>query len=212
MPRIPSPNEQIFTTTPPSAETGYKHPAETRKPGGIPMAFQVTSPFDNRRVLIPHALVLHVNPQNFQESFNQKVERFQTRGGFVEQHWGHDLTEISADGSTGAFMNIYTGLASVVRQRTIAWDRYRDLFDIYLNNGALHDPFGNIVLSGHIMIIYDRGTYIGTFRTFEVEETDDSPFAFKISWTFKVEETITKWSFGNPPQPKVPSFQFQNGT
>jgi len=211
MPRIPSPNDQVFTTTPPSTETGYKHPAETRKPGGIPMAFQVTSPFDSRRVLMPHALVLHVNPQSFEENFNQKIERFQTRGGFVEQHWGHDLTELSANGSTGAFMNIYTGLSSVMRQRTIAWDRYRDLFDIYLNNGALHDPFGNIVLSGHIMIIYDRGTYIGTFRTFEVEETEDSPFAFNLSWTFKVEETISKWSFGNPPQPKIPSFQFQNG-
>jgi len=160
---------------------------------------------------MPHALVLHVNPQSFEENFNQKIERFQTRGGFVEQHWGHDLTELSANGSTGAFMNIYTGLSSVMRQRTIAWDRYRDLFDIYLNNGALHDPFGNIVLSGHIMIIYDRGTYIGTFRTFEVEETEDSPFAFNLSWTFKVEETISKWSFGNPPQPKIPSFQFQNG-
>lgn len=211
MPRIPSPNDQVFTASPPTSETGYTHPAETRKPGGIPMAFQVTSPFDNRRVLMPHALVLHVNPQTFEETYNQKIERFQTRGGFVEQHWGHDLTELNASGSTGAFMNIYTGLASVVRQRTIAWDRYRDLFDLYLNNGALHDPFGNIVLSGHIMLIYDRGTYIGTFRTFEVEETDDSPFAFHLSWTFKVEETISKWSFGNPPQPKVPSFQFQNG-
>jgi hypothetical protein len=38
--------------------------------------------------------------------------------------------------------------------------------------------------------MYDRGTYVGTFRNFSVEETDDSPFAFKLSWTFKVERII----------------------
>jgi hypothetical protein len=169
---------------------------------------------------------MHVNPANFQESYTQKVERFQTRGGWQEQHWGQDLTEISADGSTGAFMNIYTGLSSVVRQRTIAWDRYRDLHDLYLHNGSVYDPFGNIVLQGHVMILYDRGTYLGTFRSFEVEETDDSPFAFTINWSFKVEHTIstvhvtpfdilagvgpapsfqrTNIQIATPPQPKTP--------
>lgn len=212
MPRIPSPNEQVFKADAPSQETGYTHPAETKKPSGIAMAFQVTSPFDRHKVLMPHALVLHVNPRNLQEAYNQKVERIQTRGGFVEQHWGHDLTEITADGSTGAFMNIYTGLTSVMRQRTIAWDRYRDLHDLYLNNGALHDPFGNVVLHGNIMLMYDRGTYIGSFRTFEVEETDESPFAFNLSWTFKVEETLTKWAFGSPFSLRSPAFQSQNAT
>jgi hypothetical protein len=173
------------------------------------MAFQVTSPFDNHKVLMPHALVLHVNPSNFQEGFNQKIERIQTRGGFVEQHWGHELTTLTASGSTGAFMNIYNGLSSVMRQRTIAWDRYRDLFDLFLNNGALHDPFGNIVLHGNIMLMYDRGTYIGSFRTFEVEETDTSPFSFNLSWTFKVEETLTKFSLGQLNRGS-PQFQSQN--
>ena len=161
---------------------------------------------------------MHVNPQNYTESHTKKVERIQTRGGFVEQHWGDELTEISADGSTGAFMNIYTGLSSVLRHRTIAWDRYRDLHDLFRNNGSVFDPFGNIVLQGHIMLMYDRGTYIGFFRTFEFEETDDQPFSFKLSWNFKVEEELMKIpglvqdpnqrgkaNFGN-----VPSFQSQN--
>lgn len=175
----------------PTEETNYVHPVSTHKNHPIPVAFQVTSPFNRLRVLLPHTLVMHINPASFQETFNQKIERFQTRGGFQEQHWGQELTEISADGSTGAFMNIYTGLSSVVRQRTIAWDRYRDLYDLYKHNGSVYDPFGNIVLQGHIMLMYDRGTYIGSFRTFDVTETDDSPFAFKIGWTFKVEHTIS---------------------
>lgn len=231
MPVIKSPNPDFKRLEVPTEEHGYVHPLETERGisvngtqqlGGakqiasarraIPMAFQVTSPFNRRRVLLPHALVLHVNPNTINETHNQKVERFQTRGGFVEQHWGHDLVEISADASTGAFMHIKTGLTSVLRQRTIAWDRYRDLHDLYLNNGSIRNPFGDIVLQGHIMLMYDRGVYLGTFRTFSVDETDDSPFAFSLSWAFKIEHTLTQVAdnsfFG--PQPRAPSFQFQN--
>lgn len=188
---IKSPNPDFKENIVPSLDRVYVHPLTTRKNHPIPVAFQITSPFNRLRVLLPHALVMHVNPRNLQESYNQKVERFQTRGGWQEQHWGQDLVEVSADASTGAFMNLYSGLSSVLRQRTIAWDRYRDLHDLYLHNGSVYDPFGNIVLQGHVMLMYDRGTYIGTFRSFDVEETDDSPFAFKINWSFKIEHTIS---------------------
>lgn len=170
----------------PSKNVRYPHPAETRR-RGIPLAFQVTSPFDDRLALLPHALVMHVNPSEFTESHTKKIERLQTRGGFVEQHWGDDLTEISCSGSTGAFINLYTGMSSLVRQKTIAWDRYRDLYDLYRNNGSVYDPFGNIVLQGKVQLLYDRGAFIGTFRSFDVEETAESPFTFNLSWMFKVE-------------------------
>jgi len=210
--RIPSPNpdfpgipEGSYNTDP-----GYVHPADRRANHPIPIAFQVTSPFSRTRVLLPHSLVMHVNPANLSESYTQKVERFQTRGGYVEQHWGQDLTEMSAEGSTGAFMNARTGLSSVLRQRTIAWDRYRDLHDLYLNNGSVYDPFGNIVLQGQIMVLYDRGTYLGTFRSFEVEETEESPFAFRINWSFKVEHTLMGLPNIQIQALQAPRFQSQN--
>ena len=216
MPRIKSANPDNFTPlTGPSNEPGYMHGASTRQ-SYIPVAFQVTSPYDYSKCLLPHALVMHVNPANFNESFTKKVERIQTRGGWVEQHWGDDLTEISADGSTGAFMNIYTGLSSILRRRTIAWDRFRDLHDLYRNNGSLYDPSGAIVLQGAIMLMYDKGTYIGTFRTFEFEETADVPFAFHISWTFKVQKIVFQMPMlesGKPvfgPSGRIPAFQGQN--
>lgn len=189
MPYIRSANPDFERVSVPGVESGYLHPAERRR-GAIPMAFQVTSPFNRRRLLLPHALVMHVNPESLQETHTKKIERFQTRGGWVEQHWGDDMIEISADGSTGAFLNLYTGVTSVLRQRTIAWDRYRDLVDLYHNNAALYDPSGNVVLQGHIMLMYDRGTYLGRFRSFDVEESDDSPFRFSISWSFKIEHVI----------------------
>jgi hypothetical protein len=191
MPHIPSANPDFEQINVPNRNAGDHHGLNTKRPF-VPMAFQITSPFDSRKVLMPHALVMHVNPQTYSENHTKRVERIQTRGGFVEQHWGDDLTEISAEGSTGAFMNIFTGLSSVLRQRTIAWDRYRDLHDLYRCNGSVFDPFGNIVLQGHVMLMFDRGTYLGHFMSFEVQETDDQPFAFQVSWSFKVEEELLK--------------------
>lgn len=209
MPRIPSANADFKAINVPSSEDAYVHPADTRK-GAIPLAFQVTSPFNRSTLLLPHALVMHVNPNSFEENFQHKIERIQTRGGFVEQHWGSDLMEISASASTGAFMNIYTGLSSVVRQKTIAWDRYRDLYDLFNNNASVYDPRGNIVLQGNILLMYDRGNYLGTFRSFDMEETDDSPFAFKLNWTFKVEATLMSIAPQSGRANAVPSFQSQN--
>jgi hypothetical protein len=211
MPTIPSANPDFQAVPRFGSETGYLHPLE-RKKGAIPLAFQITSPFDKQKVLLPHALVMHVNPANLSETNTKKVERFQTRGGWVEQHWGDELVEVSADGSTGAFVNLYTGLSSVLRQRTIAWDRYRDLHDLYHNNGAVYDPFGKIVLSGHVLLMYDRGTYIGGFRSFEMAETDSSPFAFTLNWSFKIENTILQMANGQRPASPSPSFQGLNVT
>ncbi len=211
MVRIPSANPDFKEIQTPSSEDAYVHPAASRR-GSIPMAFQITSPFNRNRLLLPHALVMHVNPASLDESYNHKIERIITYGGFVEQHWGNELTEISASGSTGAFMNLYTGLTSVLRQKTIAWDRYRDLMDLYYNNGSLYDPQGGIVLQGHILLMYDRGTYLGTFRTFETEETDDSPFAFKLNWTFKVEQTLLSMSAQTGISRTAPRFQSLNGS
>src|SRR6478736_1940857 len=102
MPRIASANPDFKRINAPSSEDAYVHPATSRQ-GAIPMAFQVTSPFNQNTLLMPHALVMHVNPASLQENSNQKVERIQTMGGFVEQHWGTDLAELSADGTTGRY-------------------------------------------------------------------------------------------------------------
>jgi hypothetical protein len=215
MPHIRSANPDFKRIDAPSSDLKYIHGADVKKTV-LPMAFQVTSPFDFTRAIMPHALVLHVNPASFNETFNKKIERIQTTGGWVEQHWGDDLSEVSADGSTGAFMNIYTGLSSVLRRRTIAYDRYRDLHDLFRHNGSVYDPYGNIVLQGQVLLMFDRGTLAGTFRTFEFEETADSPFTFKLNWTFKVEHIlyyIPGAGSGKPlygPAARVPSFQMQN--
>ena len=69
----------------------YRHPARDpirRDPDGVPDHQPARQP-DGAP---PHALVMHVNPSNFNESYTKKIERIQTRGGFVEQHWGDELS------------------------------------------------------------------------------------------------------------------------
>lgn len=175
----------------PSRDPGYVHPAEKRS-GTIPMAFQITSPLDYRMCLLPHALVLHVNPSSLGENAVKKVETVQTLGGFVEFHWFDDLDELSAEASTGAFLNLYTGISSLLSRETVAWNVYRDLYDLFKNNGSVYDPFGKVVLQGKVMLLYDRGTYLGHFTSFDVEETNESPFAFKLNWGFKVEQLLLR--------------------
>jgi hypothetical protein len=154
---------------------------------------------------------MHISPNSLDESLSKKVERIQTRGGHVEQHWGDELSDMSIQASTGSFMNINTGLTSVLRERTIAYDRYLDLKDLFENNGSVYDPYGSVVLQGKIMMMYDRGTYIGHFTTFKMEETDDFPFAFHLDLSFKVEQTILQIPANQlARQPRAPNFQFQN--
>ncbi len=43
-----------------------------------------------------------------------------------------------------------------------------------------------------------------------MEETDDSPFAFKLNWTFKVETTLLSISPQQGRVQAVPQFQSQN--
>ena len=210
MPKIAShnpdfPRNQFPTTTP-----HYLHGLEARK-SFIPLAFQVVSPFDYRVALLPHALVMHINPSTLSEQHSKKIERVQTLGGWVEFHWGDNLSDISADGSTGSFLNIQTGLSSFNPRETIAHSRFRDLSDLYHHDGSVYDPYGNIVLQGNIMLMYDRGIYIGSFRNFSFEISDAAPYNLTYSWTFKVEHTIMSipGSFRTSGY-QTPTFQSQN--
>lgn len=210
MPVLRSANPDFERIEEPTTSPPYPHAADRRR-GGIPMAFQITSPFNRRKALLPHALVLHVNPSSLQQNWEKKIERTRTRGGHVEWHWWDNLTDLSAEGSTGAFINIQTGLSSALRHKTIAWDRYRSLLDLFYHNGAVYDPYGSIVLQGQVMLMFDRGVYLGTFRSFSSQDTESSPYMFQLSWSFKVEEAIVKVPRNYKiHSPRVPSLQTQN--
>ena len=177
---------------------------------GRPMLFQVTQ-VGTLEPLWPYVLALHVNPSSLNEQFTKNKNVVMTRGGFVEFIWPDDLDSLSADSTTGAFIGPDTGLTSDSadpnrmirrgaevardfrgRHGTIAWERHTDLLELFRSNGQIHDGNGVPILRSQIMCMYDRGVFLGWFTAFEVTETGDTPFQFKLTWEFKITESRYK--------------------
>lgn len=142
-------------------------------------------------------LVLHVNPSSMQFSYTKQTERVQTRGGFVEFHWGDQLENITFEAATGGFMRLYSGLSNITgsgsgaqgRRETIAYNKYIDLLALFHHNGAIYDAAGNIVVQGYIKMIFDGGSHIGWFDSnFSVTESATTPFMFALSGSFIIDK------------------------
>lgn len=169
---------------------------------GRPFLFQINSP--DGQPLFDHLLALHTNPVSLTESMTKNKNIVMTYGGFVEFVWPDELDSISASHSTGAFLgpegliNGSDGLSVPSRKspdakKTIAWERFQDLLDLFRNNGIIYDGAGKPILRGQVLMIYDRGIFQGYFSTFSVTESDDAPFSMNLDWEFKVEKVIYKF-------------------
>lgn len=182
-----------------SAYTSWQD--EAAGTGKRPVVLDVLGP-DYETSLLPDDLkmVLHVNPTSMQVQHNRQVERIQTRGGFVEQHWGDSTSEVTFDQATGGFMRLYAGLSNVTnaayggtRRETIAYDKYLDMLALFHNNGSIYDSRGTIVLQGIIKLTFDGGVYLGWFSNMSVAESAEKPYQFTLSTTFTVHKERMTW-------------------
>ena len=191
--------------------------------GKTPVVFDIIAP-DRVTSLLPNDLkmVLHVNPSSMSINRSKVIERIQTLGGWVEQHWGDAPTEISLEASTGGFMRLYPGLVSSTgsgtagakvapgsmkpiedqkssgRRETIAYDKYLDMLALFHNNGQIYDNDGNVILHGQVKMIFEGHTFYGWFSSFSVSETSDQPYAFELSANFTVQRESHKlYSFSS---------------
>lgn len=172
----------IRTKSIPSAFGGT---GETR--GASPVLFQVLSP-DYETLLLPEAMFLHVNPSSLDFSYTKRSSRFQTLGGWQEQHFGEQLSEISADATSGAFVNVDSGLTVLHRRETIAYRKFVHLKELFHNNGAVRNDEGAVVFRGRIRMTFEGGIYDGYFTDVSFSEAAEEPFSFTASWSFKVEK------------------------
>jgi hypothetical protein len=178
--------------------------------GKRPVVFDILAP-DKETSILPNEvkLVLHVNPRSMNLQYNKLVSRTQTRGGFVEQHWGDALEQITFEGATGGFVRLYAGLSNKAgssgagnlqgngseltavqgRRETIAYDRYLDMLALFKGNGAVYDANGAIAIQGYLQVSFDEGVYIGWFDTdFTVTEDASQPYQFRMNSRFIIEE------------------------
>jgi hypothetical protein len=177
--------------------------------GKRPVVFDILAP-DQETSLLPEdlRLVLHVNPRTMTFQYEKQIERTQTRGGFVEFHWGDAAERVSFSAATGGFMRLYAGLSNKTgssfggnlqgtgsaltavqgRRETIAYDKFLDMLALFHNNGSIYDVNGNIVIQGYVKLSFDGGVYIGWFDgEFTVTESAEKPYQFELSTNFIVD-------------------------
>lgn len=167
-----------------------------------PVVFDILAP-DLETSILPDGvkLVMHVNPQSMALSYAKQISRIQTKGGYVEQHWGEGTRTIEFNMASGGFMRLYSGLSNVTggpgsfdtggtRRETIAYDKYLDMLALFHNNAAIYDTTGKIVFQGMIKITFDGGIYFGWFSNFNVTEDSSKPFMFSMTASFTVDHEI----------------------
>lgn len=165
---------------------------ETSGQGKRPVIFDILGP-DKATSLLPDGLkmVLHVNPSSMRITHAKQTDRVQTRGGFVEFHWGNITQSLSFEQATGGFVRLYTGLSNRTtpggRRQTIAYQKYLDYMALFHHNGSIYDRAGNIVVQGYVKVTFDGGVYIGWFSGLTVEESADKPYQFTLSSEFTVD-------------------------
>lgn len=168
-----------------------------------PVIFDIVAP-DRETSLLPDnlKLVLHVNPDSMSFSYTKNVQEIQTKGGYVEQHWGDQPSNITINGSTGGFMRLYAGRMPTAsgsgidmggsRRETIAYDKFLDLLALFHNNGAIYNSDGRILFHGFIKVSFDGQSHLGYMNNFQYNESTDKP-VFTYTIDFQVAEE--SWMF-----------------
>lgn len=185
--------------------------------GVRPVVFDILGP-DLSTSILPEGLrmVLHVNPSSMSFSYAKQIERIQTKGGYVEQHWGEAARSITFNMATGGFKRLYSGLSNVTgggydtegtRRETIAYDKFLDLLALFHNNGSIYDASGQIALQGIIKVLFDGGVYLGWFHTFNVTESADKAFQFTLTAEFTVAHEVMRLRTNMSPGGTLGSFQ-----
>lgn len=190
-------NTPIFTGAFPSGAA-----EEFTGSGKRPVVFDIVGE-DLETSILPEnlKLVLHVNPKSMQPRYEKLIERIQTKGGHVEQHFGDGTRTLEFEAATGGFMRLYAGISMTTspektggsRRETLAYDSYLDLLAMFHNNGSVFDVHGSIAVQGAIKVTFDGGVYTGWFTNFSVNEDAQGPYQFQLSASFEVEKEVQVW-------------------
>lgn len=173
--------------------------------GRKPVVFDILAP-DHETSILPEGfrMVLHVNPRTMSINNQKTIERIQTKGGYVEQHWGEGARTIDFNMATGGFMRLYGGLSNITggtgsfdtggtRRQTIAYDKFLDLLALFHSNGGIYDTAGKLVFQGIVQVTFDGGIYLGYFSNFSVTEAAEKPFSFEVTTQFLVDREIQRF-------------------
>lgn len=202
----------------PVFRSAFQNPDDEFSGQGIrPVVFDILAP-DLATSILPENLrmVLHVNPSSMTLSSAKQIERIQTKGGFVEQHWGEAARSISFNMATGGFKRLFSGLSNITggghdaggsRRETIAYDKFLDLLALFHSNGSIYDSSGQIAFQGIIKVTFDGGVYLGWFQSFNVTEAAEKPYQFDLTAEFTVAHELLRLRSAMFPPNALGQFQ-----
>ena len=136
-------------------------------------------------IYIP-TITMHIAPQNLDMQYRKVINRFRTRGGWVEQHWGDELDTMNATASTGSFFVLNQGLTVAQRHQSLSMINFQEIFSLYQNNACAYDLNGNIISQGDVFIEYDSFKLFGQFQSFHWTEDATVPYRWNFNFGFEV--------------------------
>ena len=137
-------------------------------------------------------LTLFINPTDFTKGFSKKFSTEFTRSGDKTEHYGEELDSIDASGKTAGFYISGIGLTRQFRRDTAAFQNLMQLYMVYRNNGYIYevnDP-RRIAKVGSVLISYDGKTYTGSFDSFSLSESSETPYLMSYNFKFTVRRTF----------------------
>lgn len=172
-------------------------------------------------------LRLLVNPKTFKVSSEKIVaDGNWTRNGPIVEHWGDGQDKIDFSGKIAAFMAIDAnspredneggspGLTRAARNYSASYQNFLSMWMLYRSNAGLYtygldaksasgSQWARLSMVGSIYIYYDDILYFGSFDTFDVTESETSPYSLEYNIQFTVRAMFL---LNTPPNPREGSY------
>jgi hypothetical protein len=154
------------------------------------------------------ALMMLVNPSEFNRSYEHTVDPVKTRSGYVVNMWLERPLVISAKGVTAGQYVFQSdgggGISALNRIYSVSYQNLMSLVEMFKNNGNIFtdNSFGDgnagiPLISLSIYIYYDGHVYIGSFDDFEITDDGNKPYNLSYTWKFTVRYDIDTSGIAN---------------
>jgi hypothetical protein len=167
-------------------------------------AVQAQTNYLNQQILAIQAmpaLMMLVNPTEFNRSYEHTTDPVKTRSGYVVNMWLEKPLVISAKGVTAGQYVFQSdgggGISSQNRIYSVSYQNLMSLVAMFKNNaniftdGTFGDGNTGIpLISMSLYIYYDNHIYIGSFDDFTITDDGNKPYNLSYDWKFTVRYDI----------------------
>lgn len=147
-------------------------------------------------------LNLLLSPDTINMSYQKRVTTYETRGAWIEEHWGHDeldeisgsgismifsyLRKISEEGDPEAYAWVLPTGPERNRESTMGAINLQQWLQMYLNNGAMYNLKGQIDRFAGIALYFGPDVFFGYFQAFSIDDDAGKPWQKSYNFSFKV--------------------------